>query len=155
MLQRPNPAKAVQALDTLLRLFGENGERWIRGQLDAGDGKHCLVGAIDDLYRKQAVPRGTRRGVGFYIGAVAGPHRLLSRAGLTTFNDRCKSFDEFRAVILKARAMAQRDMERQQPEIAAPPKRRPTPKPPAERQRHSAVIHADRAVPALETIISA
>jgi hypothetical protein len=155
MLHRPNPANAVQALDSLLRLFGENGEHWTRLILHDGEGKHCLVGAIDDLYRKQAAPRGTRRGVGFYIGAVFGPHRLLSRAALITFNDLCKSFDEFRAVILKARAMAQRDMERQQPEIAAPPKRRPTPKPPADRQRHSAVIHADRAVPALETIISA
>jgi hypothetical protein len=79
----------------------------------------CLIGAIDDLYRKQAAPRGTRRGVGYYIGAVAGPHRLLSRAGLITFNDLCKSFDEFRAVILKARALAQRDIER--PEITAKP----------------------------------
>jgi hypothetical protein len=71
----------------------------------------CLIGAIDDLYRKQAAPRGTRRGVGYYIGAVAGPHRLLSRAGLITFNDLCKSFDEFRAVILKARALAQRGVD--------------------------------------------
>jgi hypothetical protein len=147
-MRKPDPAKGVQALDSLLRFFGENGEHWIRGQLHDGNGNHCLVGAIDDLYRKQAVPRGTRRGVGFYIGAVAGPHLLLSRAGLITFNDHCESFDEFRAVILKARALARRDMERQQPEIAAPPKRRPMPKPPADRQRHSALIHADRAVPA-------
>jgi hypothetical protein len=133
-MRKPNPAKAVQALDTLLRFFGENGEHWIRGQLDEGDGNHCLVGAIDDLYRKQAVPRGTRTGVGYYIGAVVGPHRLLSRAGLITFNDLCKSFDEFRAVILKARALAQRDIG--QPAITAKPD--PHPEPRAEPERLAA-----------------
>jgi hypothetical protein len=117
MLRKPNPAKGVQALDSLLRFFGENGEHWIRGRLDDGNGNHCLVGAIDDLYCKQAVPRGTRTGVGYYIGAVIGPHRLLSRSGLITFNDLCKNFDELRAVILKARALAQRDIE--QPETLA------------------------------------
>ena len=118
-MRHPNPAKAVLLLDSLLRFFGENGERWIRGRLDGGNGNHCLIGAIDHLYRKDAIPAGGRTGVGYYIGAVLYPHRLrpYSRGGLMAFNDLCKSFDQLRAVILKARALAHLDQT--QPEIAA------------------------------------
>jgi hypothetical protein len=39
------------------------------------------------------------------------------------FNDRCASFADLHAVIVKAKALAQRDAERLQPPEAAKPKR--------------------------------
>lgn len=58
---------------------------------------------------------------------------------VANFNDRCKGFDRIRAVIFKARTLAERDLERLPEIIAAIDAAL------ADRQRHSAVIHADRA----------
>jgi hypothetical protein len=118
-MRHSDPGKAVRLLDALLQSFGENGEHWIRGRLDDGNGSRCLIGAIDHLYREQPVLRGSRTDVGYYIAAVNYPRQLrpYSRAGLMAVNDLSKSFDQLRAVLVKARALAQRDIE--QPGIVA------------------------------------
>jgi hypothetical protein len=72
--------------------------------------------------------------------------REYSPERLMTSNDRCGGIDRICDVLVMARKLARRDMERQQPEIAdalaARRLRRPIGK------RHSAVVHAERAVPA-------
>jgi hypothetical protein len=75
-----------------------------------------------------------------YLSAAIWPKRQREWAigRVANFNDRCKGFERIRAVIRKARKLAQAD--------AAPPKRQPA-KSSADRQRHSALIHADRVVP--------
>jgi hypothetical protein len=69
------------------------------------------------------------------------PPALKERVGLIGFNDtRQRNYRDVLQLIEDARTLACAD-------AAQPAKRRPA-KPPADRQRHSAVIHADRAVPA-------
>jgi plasmid stabilization system protein ParE len=56
-----------------------------------------------------------------YLSAAIWPRRkpCYLPEDLIRFNDRCKGFDRIRAVILKARARAQRDLEEKFPQIAA------------------------------------
>ncbi|MBV8591395.1 MAG: hypothetical protein JO212_15280 [Acetobacteraceae bacterium] len=114
----PDPAHIVDLLDDLLDFFGPNGEHWTRGlRHNAPRGKHCLVGAIE-LHCKHP---GTMRAVVDYIGAAIWPRsdREYTPDRLMTFNDLCSGGDRIRDVLVRARELARRDMERQQPEIAA------------------------------------
>jgi hypothetical protein len=145
-MRKPNPAKAVLLLDSLLQFFGDNGEHWIRQRLDDGNGNRCLVGAMEYI-RRNGHP-GARRITADYISAAIRPRPVKDVSQrLIAFNDRCKNFDELRAVIIEARKLAQADAAQSEPQPAAP-KRRRRAKPPADRQRHSVLVHADRAVPA-------
>ena len=42
---RRDPAKAIAVLDAMLEFF-DGGKRWMRGQLQDGQGNRCLVGAL-------------------------------------------------------------------------------------------------------------
>jgi hypothetical protein len=98
--------EAVQMLDLLLEFFAD-GARWTRGRYHDGLGRHCLIGALDYLRRKYHVP--SDAAVAFLQEAM--PRRTF---GLIYFNDhRCRSFAELRSVILKARALALDDAERE------------------------------------------
>jgi hypothetical protein len=88
-------------LDLLLEHFGD-GVRWTRGRYYDGRGRHCLIGAIHYLHLrlKHRIP--SEPALHFLREAM--PRRTF---GLVYFNDyRCRGFDELRAVILKARALA-------------------------------------------------
>ena len=100
-----NTNEAVQMLNLLLEFF-ENGARWTRGLYQDGHGRRCLIGALDYLRREHRVPSDTA----VYFLQEALPHRTF---GLIYFNDRrCGSFAELRSVILKARALALGEAER-------------------------------------------
>ena len=100
--------ETVQLLDLLLGYFAD-GAHWTRGRNYDGQGRRCLVGAINYLSHKHHLSR---------VGTVsclekAIPHRW---AGLIRFNDHeCRSIDELRSVITKARSHALREVE-QKPE---------------------------------------
>ena len=116
-MRQPDPAKAMQVLESIYLFYGE-GERWTRGiRHDGPRGKHCLFGAIE-LHCKDPA---TMRAVVDYIGAAIWPRsdREYSPERLMTFNDRCSGTDRICDVLVRARELARRDMERQQPEIAA------------------------------------
>ena len=92
-------AQAVQLLDLMLDHFAEDG-RWTRGRYDDGNGGHCLVGALLNLSRKHRLARAP---------AIALLQDAMPRPGLPLvhFNDTCcGGLAELRAIILKARRLA-------------------------------------------------
>jgi hypothetical protein len=142
-MRHRDPFKAMRVLETIFRFYGE-GDRWTRGVRHDGRGKHCLVGAIE-LHCKHP---GTVNDIIDYIGAAIWPRsdREYSPERLMTFNDRCSGTDRICDVLVRARELARRDMERQQPEIAAELTAQRAHRPIG--SRHSGAVHADRAVPA-------
>ena len=117
--------EAVQMLDLLLEYFVD-GRHWTRGRF-YGNGRHCLVGALNYLRREHRVASGAAR----YFLEEAIPRECRRR--LVYFNDqRCRSIAELRSVIVKARALALQEPERKR----AAGDTRPTyilcPRPPAE-----------------------
>jgi hypothetical protein len=117
-MRNPDPAKAVQLLDLLLQFFGEHGEHWTHGVYNDGYGKRCLVNAIDYLHHEHG---STGRGLTDYLGAAIWPGQQpeYTQGDFVIFNDSGKTFKRIRTVIVKARALAQRDLEERYPEIAA------------------------------------
>src|SRR5215510_12070046 len=98
--------QAVQLLDLMLEHFADDGH-WTRGCYDDGNGGHCLVGALLHLSRKHRLPAGP---------TIALLQDAMPRPGLPLvhFNDtRCSSIAELRSVILKARGLAEDDVERE------------------------------------------
>jgi hypothetical protein len=107
-----DPARAIRLCDGLLRLFGRNGEHWIRGAYHDGRGAFCLVGAIDHLHYRYWSGRFAPDGSGQYLSAAIWPRRIphYRPEHLVEYNDSCTSFEQLRAVIVKARALARRDV---------------------------------------------
>lgn len=101
-----NANEAVQMLDLLLEFFAD-GEHWTRGCYHDGDDRHCLIGALEHLRRKHHLS--SAAAMEFLRQAL--PRRTL---GLVYFNDqRCRNFAELRSVIVKARALALGDAQRE------------------------------------------
>jgi hypothetical protein len=97
---------AVRLLDLLLGFFAD-GARWTRGRYHDGEGRRCLLGAVDYLRRKHRIASD---------GAVTFLAEAMPRRGiaLVYFNDRlCSSVAELRRVIVKARALALGEAERE------------------------------------------
>jgi hypothetical protein len=117
-MRYPDPAQCARLLDSLLRFFGKNGKHWTRGTDDDGDGNRCLAGAVEYIECKH---RSFGSGMTGYLSTAIWPkrHRDWSFMRVAYFNDRCKDFKRIRAVILKARALAQRDADRLPEVIAA------------------------------------
>jgi hypothetical protein len=119
MMCESDPAKIVKLFSSLLRFFGKHGEHWTRGTYDDGNGKRCLAGAMAHVHSDNL---STIWAMDEYLWAAIAPNRKHSvtrfciSEHLIRFNDRCKDFGQLRAVIVKARALAQRDVARQ-PEI--------------------------------------
>jgi len=140
-----DPAEAVEALDLLLKFFGD-GERWIKGRFNDRRGNCCLVGALDfisshhamkgdaaERYLADAISderdlRIRRHENGEdYARLRAGLRRamrgegyrasetLLRRDSLSDFNDGCEDFAELRALIVLARATAMNDADPRPP----------------------------------------
>jgi hypothetical protein len=105
-------AKAVQLLDLMLAFFGADGH-WTRGCYDDGNDGHCLVGALLRLARQHRLP--TAPAIALLQDAMPQPGLPLVH-----FNDtRCGSAAELRSVILKARRLADDDVERERAAAAA------------------------------------
>jgi hypothetical protein len=101
--QRVAQARAsIAVLDQLLELLAD-GASWIQGELENRSG-YCLVGGLQHIRRAR---RGTGDKAGMYLSrAIA---RLSGeRETIVHFNDSRKSYAEIRAVILRARELAQR-----------------------------------------------
>jgi hypothetical protein len=99
-------AKAVQLLDLMLEFFADD-SRWARGCYTDENGGHCLVGALLHLGREHRLPTAP---------AIALLQDAMPRPGLPLvhFNDtRCGSAAELRAVIRKARSLADDEAERE------------------------------------------
>src|SRR5215472_13987080 len=114
---RSNPpeaqiAQAMQLLDLMLEHFADDGH-WTHGRYDDGYGGHCLVGALLHLSRKHGLPRAP---------AIALLQDAMPRPGLPLvyFNDSCcGSLAELRAIILKARRLADDHAEQDRAAAAA------------------------------------
>src|ERR1700730_5939126 len=105
-MRTSNTTEAVQMLDLLLEYFAD-GRRWTRGRFYS-HGRHCLVGALNSLRCEHRVASGAARD--FLEEAI---RRECGRR-LVYFNDRrCKSIAELRSVIVKARALALQEPERE------------------------------------------
>src|SRR5487761_626357 len=101
-----DPREAVQLLDLLLEFFADD-TRWMRGHYHDGRGRHCLIGAVDYLRRQHRLA--SAAALDYLQQAL--PRRTL---GLVYFNDhRCRDFTELRSVILKARALALGEADRE------------------------------------------
>ena len=122
---RRNPVKAVQVLDSMLEFF-DGGRRWHQGAMFDATGNRCLIGALRHI-RATLHIRGD--GTVHYLRAAIAPihddpllNWLLGerwkrpeRGGgdLMHYNDCCDDYDEIRATILKARDLAQADLDGQ------------------------------------------
>jgi hypothetical protein len=92
-------AQGVRLLDLMLEYFSEDGH-WAQSRYDDGNGGLCLVGALLHLSRKHRLPRAP---------AIALLHDAMPRPGLALvhFNDVCcGGVAELRAIILRARRLA-------------------------------------------------
>ena len=104
--------QAVQLLDLMLEHFADDGH-WTRGCYDDGNGGHCLVGALLYLSRKHRLHRAP---------AIVLLQDAMPRPGrpLVHFNDSCcGSVAELRAIILKARHLADDHVEQERAAAAA------------------------------------
>jgi hypothetical protein len=89
---------AVRFLDLLLDYFADE-TGWLRGDLDDGRGRRCLVGAIHYLRRKHQI---TSRTVESLLQEVL-PRGYCH---LALFNDGCANIAELRGLIMNARNLA-------------------------------------------------
>jgi hypothetical protein len=104
-------AQAVQLLDLMLEHFADDGH-WTRGRYDDANGGYCLVGALLHLSREHRLPRAL---------AIALLQDAMPRPGLPLvhFNDSCcGSIAELRAIILKARSLADDHAEQERAAVA-------------------------------------
>ena len=126
-----DPAEAVEALNLLLKFFGD-GERWIKGRFSDRRGNCCLVGARDfvsghhaikgdaaERYLADAISDDRGRRIHChengedYVRLRAGLRRamrgeryrasetLLRRDSFSDFNDGCKDFAELRGSLCR------------------------------------------------------
>jgi hypothetical protein len=119
-MPRRDPAKALQMLDSLAEFF-DNGRRWLKGDWHDDDGNRCLISA---MYHLRAVMNLYGDGTGYYL-RMAQPE--MTRQRIEYFNDEAASYDEIRALIDRARTLAESDRDKG-------PKLQVVEKPPAPRK---------------------
>ena len=111
-MRASDTTEAMQMLDLLLEYFAD-GRHWTRGRFYS-HGRHCLVGALNYLRREHRVASGAAR----YFLEEAIPRECGRR--LVYFNDhRCRSIADLRSVIVKARALALQEPEKERAAAAA------------------------------------
>ena len=103
-MSRRDPAKAVLMLDLLSEFF-DNGRHWLRGGWHDGNGRRCLVDALRHLRARNAI---VGDGTGFYL-RKAQPQWIYKP--INRFNDECQSYEDIRALIGRARALAQAELD--------------------------------------------
>jgi hypothetical protein len=95
------------AFDFLIRLerFFSGGLRWHRGELSDGDGKYCLIGAIDQLRGPDIALRYLTR-----IARARRPSCAFGSPVLAALNDNCRDFEELRDCLREAQELAAADL---------------------------------------------
>jgi hypothetical protein len=111
-MRRRDRVRAVQVFDQMLEFFGEDGANWLQGRMRDAEGRRCLYGALDHLCAKRRVLRIAVEDL--LEAAMPGKRELLP-----WYNDHCGGFADVRALILKARALAGHDLDRQPPQKIA------------------------------------
>jgi hypothetical protein len=94
--------ESIIVLDLLCDLL-HGGHYWVQNTYHDDDGRHCLVGGLESIRGRRG--RGDRAAeyLSQAIRDVCGrPEKIID------FNDSRKSYAEIRAVILRARELAQR-----------------------------------------------
>lgn len=102
-MPRRDPVQAIQMLDQLAEFF-DNGRRWIKNDFHDGDGNRCLIGAMTHL---RAVMNVRGDGTGYYLREAQPQHRYKK---IIDFNDECQSYADIRALIDRARDLAQAEL---------------------------------------------
>ena len=102
-MPRRNPEQAIHMLDQLTQFF-EDGRRWTKGAFHDHEGNRCLIGAMTHV---RAVMQISGDGTGYYLRQAQPQHRYKK---IIDFNDDCQSYDEIRALLDRARALAQAEL---------------------------------------------
>lgn len=113
---RRDPAKAIAVLDAMLEFF-DGGKRWMRGQLQDGQGNRCLVGALQ-YARSDSRVRGD--GTAELLHSLIPAHQRQRFAHATprslfllmVFNDTCKDYRAVRRLIVRARRIALAELDK-------------------------------------------
>jgi hypothetical protein len=117
-MRRDPAANAVQIFDMMLALF-DGGKNWLRGQYEDGQGRYCLIAAAEFvatglyhqndssavLYLYQALPKGECEYYDQFFPKMP-PHEAIAE-----FNDDSCTFRRVGSLILRARAMAQAELD--------------------------------------------
>jgi hypothetical protein len=104
---RPSTEATTSAYENLVRLeqFFDGGRKWHRGELRDDRGSFCLIGAIDRLRCDYITLK--------YLVRVARTRHDRCPFGhpvLAEMNDHCGDFEELRARLGEARALATADL---------------------------------------------
>ena len=101
----PPPKKREAAAGEILALllaFFADGQRWLKGQFKDHRGNRCLMGALQYVATEHSIdPQSMKNAERCLCRALPSRHFSLS-----AFNDSRSSYDEVRALILKARELA-------------------------------------------------
>jgi len=141
LMDARDAAEAVEVLDLLLAFFGDGerwvkgrlsdrrGNRCLVGALGLVSGRHATDGAAAERCLAEAIRANRFRGAqcddndeafarlraalrrGMRGEGYCASESLLRRDKLSDFNDGCKDFTELRALILRAREMAMKDVD--------------------------------------------
>jgi hypothetical protein len=104
---RASTEEIGRAYENLVRLeqFFDGGRKWHRGDLRDGHGSFCLIGAVDRLRCDDLTLR--------YLVRVARTRHERCPFGhpvIGEMNDHCRDFEELRACLGEARALAAADL---------------------------------------------
>jgi hypothetical protein len=110
----PTGEQSRLVLDMMQSFFGEDGRNWTQGVWEQWDGRCCLIGAVGFIRRQigsddDRVPEYLARAIG-RCGRRRTPKKTIARI-VTDYNERAAGFVEIAAVIGKAKALAEADMQ--------------------------------------------
>lgn len=112
---RRDPAEAIAVLDGMLEFF-DGGRRWTTGSLRDLSGRRCLIGALSHLRATLDIRRDP---AAYYLHCAADPfaavnddsRQAASEVYLMLYNDECGDYASVHALIIKARALAQAELD--------------------------------------------
>ena len=112
---RRDPAEAIAVLDGMLEFF-DGGRRWTTGSLRDLSGRRCLIGALSHLRATLDIRRDP---AAYYLHCAADPFAAVNddsrqsetEVYLMLYNDECGDYGSVHALIIKARALAQAELD--------------------------------------------
>ena len=112
---RRDPAEAIAVLDGMLEFF-DGGRRWTTGSLRDLSGRRCLIGALSHLRATLDIRRDP---AAYYLHCAADPFAAVNddsrqaetEVYLMLYNDECGDYSSVHALIIKARALAQAELD--------------------------------------------
>jgi hypothetical protein len=110
MPRRRDPSKAVLMLDLLTEFF-DSGRRWGRGHPE-WEGRRCLIGALLHVAEgDRSEHHDARHYLRSALASVRPDIRKVCDDDLIGYNDKSDNYDEVRALIDRARALAQAELD--------------------------------------------